>query len=193
MGKASSKEVVSIDRFERAVKKYAVEQANYQHSKRRFEAVKEKCSNIMGKFFESKKVNSIVVNNVAFGDEVAELDSNVLATGVTSVKVNRVQRIKVSFDADKLQKALSKEHAERVITKRYEVKDMPALIAYMKALGANPAKFKALIQVSKSVNESELERLEELGEITQSQLDGCYTVSKEKPYFTVKAVGGSEE
>lgn len=172
--------------FERAVKKLVVEQAQMKASKERFEALKEKCFAAIGRYFDSQGIHQAVVDGVQLGADGCLGE-------VASVKVTRVQRVKLVFDADKLEKALSKQQAAQVVTKRYEVTNMPALVAYMRALDADPAVFKSFIHVEKSVNQAALDRLEELGEITASQINGCYTVSKEKPYYTAKVVGGNGE
>ena len=105
-----------------------------------------------------------------------------------TLQVTKAQRVTVNFDADKVAKALGKENAKKVVTKSYSVLDMPGLIEYAQSLGADPKEFKKFFYVSKSVDKTELDQLEELGEIKASQLEGCYEVSKGDPYFLVKEV-----
>ena len=62
---------------------------------------------------------------------------------------------------------------------------MPALVTYLKECGVDPKIFKSFIVTTKSVDTKELDRLEEIGKITTSQVQGCYTVKNQKPYFTV--------
>ena len=89
------------------------------------------------------------------------------------------------FNADKLEKVLGKKISDNVIIKKYEIVDMFGLIAYLKECNVDPKIFKSFLSVTKSVDVKELERLDELGKISIEQLNGCYTVNKQKPYFTV--------
>lgn len=102
------------------------------------------------------------------------------------LQITRAQRVTVNFDADKVSKAIGKENVKKVIIKKYSVLDMPGLIEYVKELGADPQEFKKFFNISKSVDKTELDQLEELGEIKASQLEGCYEIVKGDPYFLVK-------
>lgn len=107
--------------------------------------------------------------------------------------VTRIQSSKVEFNPDKLEKALGKELASGVISKRYEIADMSGLVTYLKSCGVDPKVFKSFLLVSKSVDTKELDKLEELGKITADQVKGCYTVKKQNPYFTVSVAKGQGE
>lgn len=104
--------------------------------------------------------------------------------------VTRIQSSKIEFNPDKLEKVLGKELAENVIQKHYEITDMVGLVSYLKDCGISPKVFKSFISVRKTVNEKELDRLEELGMITAEQLKGCYTIKHQNPYFTINAGKG---
>ena len=107
--------------------------------------------------------------------------------------VNRIQKSSVEFDPDKLAKALGKQLAKQVIIKKYEITDMDALIAYLKECDVDPKIFKSFLNVSQSVDIQELDRLEEIGKITAEQVKGCYTVKRQKPYFTVGVKRGHDD
>ena len=109
-----------------------------------------------------------------------------------SLSVTRAQRVDVSFDADKLEKALGKQ-AKSVVLKRYEVTDMSGLISYLKECGVDPKIFKSFIEVSKTVDTKMLDNLEERGKISKSQIEGCYSVKVGKPYFIVKKQEGRKD
>ena len=100
------------------------------------------------------------------------------------LRIKKVQKVSVNFDADSVDKVLDKEFSEQVIIKKYEVNDMPGLIAYLKECGVNPKVFKSFIDVKKSVDVSVLENLVATGKVS---LDGCYTTEKQNPYYTVTA------
>lgn len=99
--------------------------------------------------------------------------------------ISRVQKSSVEFNPDKLEKVLGKRLSEQVIVKRYEVTDMASLVAYLKECGVDPKIFKSFITTLKSVDVQELDRLEDLGKITVEQVKDCYTIKRQKPYFTV--------
>lgn len=103
------------------------------------------------------------------------------------LRIKKVQKVSVNFDADSVDKVLDKEFSEQVIIKKYEVNDMPGLIAYLKECGVNPKVFKSFIDVKKSVDVSVLENLVATGKVSEESLDGCYTTEKQNPYYTVTA------
>lgn len=103
------------------------------------------------------------------------------------LRIKKVQKVSVNFDADSVDKVLDKEFSEQVIIKKYEVNDMPGLIAYLKECGVNPKVFKSFIDVKKSVDVPVLENLVATGKVSEESLDGCYTTEKQNPYYTVTA------
>lgn len=107
-----------------------------------------------------------------------------------TLHLKKIQKASVEFNADAIEKALGKELSKEVILKRYEVQDMAALIVYLKECGVDPKIFKSFIVVEKSVDAEAIDRLEEVGRITHEQIDGCYTVKTQNPYFTVKVKRG---
>lgn len=53
--------------------------------------------------------------------------------------------------------------------------------------------FKSFINVTKKVDEKKLDKLADLGLISQEQLEGCYTLKRQKPYFTFKMKRGKHD
>lgn len=103
------------------------------------------------------------------------------------ITVNKCQAVSVKFDADKLETKLDKKYCQEVISKKYEVLDMPGLIEYLKSCGVSPKKFKTYIGVTKTVNQNKLDQLFATGKISEKDVDGCYITEKKNPYYTVKA------
>lgn len=99
--------------------------------------------------------------------------------------VNRIQKSNVEFNPDKLEKKLGKGISKQIIVKKYEVIDMEALIAYLKECNVDPNIFRSFLNITKTIDMKELDRLGDLGKITEEQLKGCYIVKKQKPYFTI--------
>lgn len=163
-----------------SVLKFFEEQKRFKQIQSEFTETKEQFNNIMSDYFECNDVEKSMTFSYP----------NSLGQSVGDLVVNRIQKSSVIFDADKLEKVLDNEISKRVILKHYEIIDMTGLIAYLKSCGVDPKIFKSFLSVSKSVDTSELDRLEELGKITAEQVQGCYTVKRQKPYFTVGVVRG---
>ena len=66
------------------------------------------------------------------------------------------------------------------------------MIAYLKECNVDPKIFKSFLIVSKTVDTKELDRLDELGKISTEQVKGCYTIKRQKPYFTVGVKRGND-
>ena len=99
--------------------------------------------------------------------------------------LTRVQTRKVTFDPDKVEKAVGKRLAKRVITKSYVVDDMDALIDLCKGHGITPKELRALVHSEKGVDKKEVDRLVEIGELTLDSLKGSFTVRESEPYYRV--------
>lgn len=80
-----------------------------------------------------------------------------------------------------------------VIDKSYTITDINRLIVYLKSCGVDPKVFKSFINVTKTVDEKKLDKLADLGLISKEQLEGCYTLKRQKPYFTVKMKRGKHD
>lgn len=111
----------------------------------------------------------------------------------TVLNIKKVQKVSVEFDADKTEKVLDKSLRDEVISKRYEITDIEGLIEYLKECGVNPKRFKSYISVEKSVDVSALENLVATGKVNESDFEGCYSVKKSNPYFSVTARKGQEK
>lgn len=99
--------------------------------------------------------------------------------------VKRVAKTSIEWDAVKLEKRIDKSIAKQVIKKQYRISDMYGLIQYLKSCGVDPLIFKKFILVDKTVDEKAVERLGDTGQLTASQISGCYTVKTHNPYFTI--------
>lgn len=143
----------------------------------RFKWIKSECTETIGRYFNENGIEKSVT-----------VDSDDVMSSV--IKVSKVERSSVNFNADRVEKALEKELASKVINKRYEINDIHGMIAYLKTCGVDPKIFKSFLNVIKTVNVKELERLSELGEVDEEDLNGCYTVTRSDPYYKIKAGKG---
>ncbi len=145
---------------------------------------------VQGKYLELKEELTREIKNFFFvnGIEgaVGFTANSGSSIGRVPLVVRKIQRVDVVFDPDKLEKAIGKDIAKGVISKQYEVSDIQGLLDYVRDLGADPKKIKGFLNVHKTVDNKKLDDVEKLGLITRKQLNGCYTVNKKEPYFTIK-------
>lgn len=105
------------------------------------------------------------------------------------VLVSKVERKKINFDADKIEKVLKekglKTEINSAIEKKVFIKDYTGLIKYLKTCGVSPEKFKSFLDVEKKVIPEALDNLEALGKIEIDDIKGCYSVEAGNPYYRV--------
>lgn len=179
MGREKNRQRLNLERCKQSVLMFFQEQQLFKQAQAKFTDVKERFYSDMENYFKS--------NNI---------DGKLRIDGIPNMEtlvVNRVQSTKLEFDLVKLEKALGKELAKAVIIKRYEIIDVDGLVAYLKECGVDPKIFKSFLSISRSLNASELDRLADIGKITQDQVEGCYTIKKQKPYFTVNVGRGQSD
>lgn len=162
------------------VQKFFEKQTKFKSVQAQFNEIKAQFNSNMEDFFKRERIDKSTVFSC---DEIVG----------DSLVVNRVQKSSVEFNPDKLEKVLGKDFGKQIIIKRYEITDMDALIAYLKECNVDPKIFKSFLNVSKSVDVKELDRLEELGKITAEQIKGCYTIKQQAPYFTVGVKKGQND
>lgn len=158
------------------VKEFYNEQKEFKERQERFNTIKQLFYNDAEELFNYEGIDKLVIDN-------EDLEGNELV-------VNRVQKTSVIFDIDALENNLSKEISKDVIDKSYTITDINRLIIYLKSCGVDPKVFKSFINVTKIVDEKKLDKLADLGLIREEQLEGCYTLKRKKPYFTVKMKRG---
>lgn len=161
----------TLKKYEKIAFNFFERQKQFKKSQAEFEEIKTEFYSEMTKLFEAENIEG----SISFSDNF--VDGN--------LEVKRIQKSSIIFDAERLEKKLGKEIAKNVIVKKYEVIDMFGFIAYLKECNVDPKVFKSFLSITKSVDVKELERLEEIGKIDAKQLEGCYTIKKQKPYFTV--------
>lgn len=102
--------------------------------------------------------------------------------------LTRVQRVKVTWDAEKTEAALKntdKELCSEIVQKELTLADKKGFVEYAKSLGADPKKLFSFFIVNKTIDEKALNRLTEVGAIDETKLSGCYDVKADEPYWRV--------
>ena len=163
--------------FERSVILLYEKTKRFKELESKFKQIKESCTKCFDEYFAQNHIDK---------SQFVQSDDEVLG-GIT---VTKVQRTSVKFDANKLERALKKSVASKAIEKRYEIIDMKGLVEYLKTCDVDPQIFKSFIDVTKTVNVNELERLSELGEIDDEQVEGCYTITNSDPYYKLRVSRG---
>ena len=172
----------SIEECRQAVLDFHKKQTEFKGTQSQLNDEKAKFNSLMEEFFKGEGIDKSAVF------------SNCGVNGVCErYTVTRVQKMSVDFDPERLERALDKETSKKVVRKSYEIIDIDGLIVYLKECGVDPKIFKSFLQVYKSVDLDELNKLEELGEISMEQVEGCYTVKRQKPYFTVSVKRGNDD
>lgn len=167
------------EQFIHFVKEFYNEQKEFKERQERFNTIKQLFYNDADEMFNYEGISKLVIDN-------DDLEGNELV-------VNKVQKTSVIFDIDALENNLSKEMCKDVIDKSYTINDINRLIIYLKSCGVDPKVFKSFINVTKTVDEKKLDKLADLGLISKEQLEGCYTLKRQKPYFTVKMKRGKHD
>ena len=180
MTKRNKKPKLNSTECRQSVRKFFEKQSKFKQVQSQFNELRAQFNSDMEDYFECESI-----------DKSLTFSYNDFVEG--GLVVNRIQKSSVEFNPDKLEKALGKQLAKQVIIKRYEITDMDALIAYLKECNVDPKIFKSFLNVSKTVDTQELDRLEEVGKITTEQVKGCYTIKRQKPYFTVGVKRGHDD
>lgn len=176
---ARRKSKLSSDECKKAILSYFQTQKKFKRMQTRFGEIKADFYNDMEDFFNCNNID---------GKLTIELDEEF--ADVEKIVVTRIQNSKVEFNPDKLEKVLGKELSQNVIQKQYEIVNIEGLISCLRDCGVSSKMFRNFISIRKFVNVKELEKLEELGQISAEQIKGCYSIKSQSPYFTVNAGRG---
>lgn len=164
--------MVSRDDFERHALLLKAKQDRFKVIESKFNAIKKQCIDVFDEYF----------SGIA-GETSCRVRDSTPGQGVT---VTRVVRTTVAFDPDMVEKAIGKKLSQDVIVKKYDVADISGMVAYLKKCNVKPSVFKSFLNITKTVDVKELERLCELGLIDEKQLEGCYSVTKGSSYYRLR-------
>lgn len=169
-----------LKKFKENALKLFEKQTEFKQIEKEFNNIKKKLTTEISNFmFVNGYYDSIEVKVPSY-DYYADVQNDIL-------RITRAQQRKVIFDADKVEKVLTKKQRNDIIQKEYTINDMPELISYLKECGVDPKIFKSFIDVEKKVNVGELEQNIELGNIDECDLKGTYKVNKGNPYIRITA------
>ena len=146
-----------------------------------FNDEKQEFYEVMDRHFGSKEAHgaSKLTFTVGYDDE-----DNTRAVG-GEYTVTKCQKRRVVFDIAKLKRKLGKKKFKAVSTVTCSCFDIDGLAKYVKSLGGEFDVFKSFFNVTTEVDESEVNRLSEIGEITAEDIEGCYSVNEGKHWYKV--------
>ena len=148
---------------------------SYYDTKEKFDTVSKKFDAIKKDFYSKM--------DDEFKENQTKLEVEYFAE---AYEVTRIQKNNLEFDIGKLERSLDKETLKQVVVRHYSITDYERFVKYLKSIGADPAKVKEFLAVTKDVDTSAIDRLAELGKIDASVVEKAATVIKGKPYYKVK-------
>ena len=111
-------------------------------------------------------------------------ENSTIANGGEYV-VTEIRRRDVVFDIAKLKKKLGPKLFRKASKLKMTVVDPEGLIEYAKSVGMKKDELLSFVNIEREVDENELDRLSELGEVSGEDIDGCYKVIEGKPWYKV--------
>lgn len=172
----------SLEESRNYVIAYAKQLLKFKNAESVMNDMKSDFNASMNALFEQQEKN-LKGNSVSFEtDGFGEVSQTVTATQIT--------KISVIWDIPILKRVLGKKLAKKCVSKKYEIVDFPGMVEYLKSLGAKPDEFSKFLNVVESVNEKQLDKLNDLGVIALDDMRECYTVKKSTPYFKITVKSG---
>lgn len=147
--------------------------------------LERKYKELSKKYKEKKDKLSVAVQNYMFCNKGCAEGFRFDVGQQQMLGVKKITPTSIIWDAEQLERSLDKEVAKEVIQKTYTITDIEGLVEYLKTCGVSPKKFKSFLYIEKRVDETKLEQLNALGEITPKQLEGCYTTSTKSSYLRI--------
>lgn len=162
--------MLSKEEYEKIVIDYFEEKKKHDEISKKFNDVKKRFYDVSNSYFEDNEIKK------SFNVE----------SGKSNLLVSMVKRVKLVFDADKLEKKIGKKFSKEVIDKKIEIEDTDGFMKYMKSISADPNVLKSFFNVSKEVNKEALDQLEAVGKIDGSDIEDCYEVKVMQPTFQLR-------
>lgn len=144
---------------------------------------KQRFEQLEAQYKQEKEKLSTRIRNYMYSHGYSSFDFRSREFG--NVKVNHVVRKMIKWDVTKLKAKLSPELCAEIIEKEYYISDIQGLVKYLKSCGVNPKKFKRYLIITEKVNQKKMDELSEIGDITASDVEGCYELKEANGYLTI--------
>lgn len=136
------------------------------------------------KEYEEKRQEYFKQMSECFGG-VSNDDLHFVSRNGKCLNIARVEPKKIIWNVAKLKKSVPTKIQKKIIKKDYKITNMQGLKKYLKCCGVNPNEFRKYIEVVETVDEKEVQQLGDLGELSLSELSGCYDIKVSQPYYRV--------
>lgn len=185
------------------VTEYARIKRKYDVVKKQLDRSKKDLDKAFDVYFEKNKIegNKVefkVTEGIYYNITGKDLDKNLLDEVISIkepyVRLTKVQPTKIVFYPEKVHKKLkemklSKDLVNKAIKKEFVLKNSYGLLQYLKTILAEDEfeNIKEYFDIEKTVDEDELNQLEDLGVISIEDLEGCYDVIEKTRYYKINA------
>lgn len=147
---------------------------DYYYTKEKFDSLQKKFDTIKKDFYAK------------MDEEMQDKEKEAFEYFAEEFEVTKIQSTSLVFDILRMEETFSRDVLKKVLVKQYQITDFQRLVTYLRELGADPARVKELVVVTKSVDQGAIDRLSELGEIDPKKVREVVTVKKGKPWYKVK-------
>ena len=126
-----------------------------------------------------------------YGELQAKLKAYFVKSGKTSLQfsengmrydVSDANPKQIVWDVDKLRGQVSKDIAKQIIETKYGISDWDGFAGFLKSHNIKPSDIVPFLTIERKVKQKKLDELSELGEITDEDVDGCFTVKEINGY-----------
>lgn len=132
------------------------------------------------------RMNNLLYKKFGEDENVLCIKENENDTFEKGIKIIRVEKINIDFNVEKMKKQVNKKALKKVINKQYVVNDILGLINYLKEIGADAEIVKSFIGTIETVDQKQLDKCYELGEITGKEIKDVYVVNKKFSHYLIK-------
>ena len=144
---------------------------------------------------ETLNISNWMYSNLSENEESFEIETNPFSVSSETsqrVRCTKVRTKRITWDTDKLKKSLDKKTYNEVVNKKVIITDMEGLVKYLKSCDVDPKKFKKFIIAEHEVNEEAMNQKFQTGDLSLSDLSGCYTLKLGEPYIRITELKQNE-
>ena len=158
----------------------------YYESKTGFEAHKNNFENIKSEFESDME---LLYDKYANDNNEMRINTSDKYTGVTGLKVKKVQPVTTEINYEKFRHACKdSEVRKKCIRSTYKVTDILGLLSYLKEQGIRYKDVKKYLKREHTVDEQTVENLVEIGELEGEVVRESTLVRLKKPYYRITPI-----
>lgn len=135
--------------------------------------------------FMSEVLDSGVIGDSSTFDFIVDERGSDGSTRTFNFKTTRIIPTKVKWDTSKLKKKLDADTYRDVVKRDRQLIDPKGLAKYVKSLGGKPSMLWSFFHVTDSVDEKAMDQAFDIGDITQEDVAGCFSVEAKPEFYRV--------